>query len=90
MAIGDFEKHCVQRRKYPVLLQIEFNNATKENDSQVTNAVKIYHSETWTDCTVYTDHLSLVFRGFLVDQSIPILSKEVDLDSSVPFNVKTS
>ena len=35
VAIGDFEKHCVQRRKYPVLLQIEFNNATRENDAQV-------------------------------------------------------
>jgi len=36
VAIGDFEKHCVQRRKYPVLLQIEFNNATRENDAQTT------------------------------------------------------
>ena len=35
VAIGDFEKHCIQRRKYPVLLQIEFNNATRENDAQV-------------------------------------------------------
>lgn len=36
VAIGDFEKHCMQRRKYPVLLQIEFNNATREDDSQTT------------------------------------------------------
>merc|ERR1719273_2395949 len=38
VAIGDFEKHCVQRRKYPVLLQIEFNNATRENDAQTTRS----------------------------------------------------
>ena len=30
--MGDFQKHCTQRRKYPVLLQIEFNNAVKEKD----------------------------------------------------------
>jgi len=36
VAVGDFEKHCIQRRKYPVLLQIEFNNATRENDAQTT------------------------------------------------------
>ena len=35
VGIADFEKHCAQRRKYPVLLQIEFNNATKENTDQV-------------------------------------------------------
>ena len=35
VGIADFEKHCIQRRKYPVLLQIEFNNATRENDAQV-------------------------------------------------------
>ena len=35
VAIADFAKHCVQRRKYPVLLQIEFNNATRERDDQV-------------------------------------------------------
>ena len=35
VAIGDFQKHCAQRRKYPVLLQIEFNNATKERADQV-------------------------------------------------------
>ena len=35
VGIADFEKHCIQRRKYPVLLQIEFNNATKEHTDQV-------------------------------------------------------
>ena len=30
--MGDFQKHCAQRRKYPVLLQIEFNNAVKEKE----------------------------------------------------------
>ena len=35
VAIADFEKHCAQRRKYPVLLQIEFNNATREDELQV-------------------------------------------------------
>ena len=35
VGIADFEKHCAQRRKYPVLLQIEFNNATKEHTDQV-------------------------------------------------------
>ena len=32
VAVGDFQKHCAQRRKYPVLLQIEYNNAVKERD----------------------------------------------------------
>ncbi len=32
VAVGDFQKHCAQRRKYPVLLQIEFNNAVKEKE----------------------------------------------------------
>merc|ERR1712223_949089 len=36
VGIADFEKHCIQRRKYPVLLQIEFNNATKEHTDQNT------------------------------------------------------
>jgi len=27
----DFVKHCAQRRKYPVLLKVEFNNGIKEN-----------------------------------------------------------
>jgi len=27
----DFVKHCAQRRKYPVLLKVEFNNGVKEN-----------------------------------------------------------
>ena len=35
VGIADFEKHRIQRRKYPVLLQIEFNNATKEHTDQV-------------------------------------------------------
>lgn len=30
----DFVRHCAQRRKYPVLLKVEFNNAIKENSSQ--------------------------------------------------------
>ena len=34
VAIGDFQKHCVQRRKYPVLLKLEFNNAVKEREVQ--------------------------------------------------------
>eukprot|EP00092_Neocalanus_flemingeri_P030931 GFUD01033593.1.p1 GENE.GFUD01033593.1~~GFUD01033593.1.p1 ORF type:complete len:788 (+),score=174.32 GFUD01033593.1:281-2644(+) len=29
---NDFVRHCVQRRKYPVLLKMEFNNAVKENN----------------------------------------------------------
>jgi len=29
----DFVLHCNQRRKYPVLLKIEFNNAVKENNN---------------------------------------------------------
>ena len=37
VAIGDFEKHCAQRRKYPVLLQIEFNNATREDELLVSH-----------------------------------------------------
>ena len=37
VSIGDFEKHCAQRRKYPVLLQIEFNNAIKEVEVQVSS-----------------------------------------------------
>merc|ERR1712223_856332 len=36
VGIADFEKHCIQRRKYPVLLQIEFNNATKEHTDRNT------------------------------------------------------
>jgi protein tyrosine phosphatase len=36
VGIADFEKHCIQRRKYPVLLQIEFNNATKDHPDQNT------------------------------------------------------
>jgi hypothetical protein len=32
VAVSDFQKHCAQRRKYPVLLQIEYNNAVKERD----------------------------------------------------------
>ena len=32
VAVGDFQKHCAQRRKYPVLLQLEFNNAVKEKE----------------------------------------------------------
>ena len=34
VAIGDFQKHCIQRRKYPVLLKLEFNNAVKEREIQ--------------------------------------------------------
>jgi len=34
VAIGDFQKHCAQRRKYPVLLKLEFNNAIKEREVQ--------------------------------------------------------
>jgi protein tyrosine phosphatase len=30
----DFVKHCAQRRKYPVLLKVEFNNGIKENVAQ--------------------------------------------------------
>ncbi len=41
VTVGDFEKHCAQRRKYPVLLQIEFNKAVKEAEIQATrNATK--------------------------------------------------
>merc|ERR1719394_2391009 len=29
----DFVRHCAQRRKYPVLLKVEFNNAVKENNT---------------------------------------------------------
>jgi len=29
---NDFVQHCIQRRKYPVLLKMEFNNAVKENN----------------------------------------------------------
>jgi len=29
----DFVRHCTQRRKYPVLLKVEFNNGIKENPS---------------------------------------------------------
>jgi len=36
VAVGDFYKHCAQRRKYPVLLKIEFNNAVKEKDGHNT------------------------------------------------------
>jgi len=36
VSVNDFEKHCGQRRKYPVLLQIEFNKATKEVETQTT------------------------------------------------------
>ena len=46
VAIGDFEKHCAQRRKYPVLLQIEFNNATREDELLVS------HKYGWIDATV--------------------------------------
>merc|ERR1712137_1035254 len=28
---NDFVGHCIQRRKYPVLLKMEFNNAVREN-----------------------------------------------------------
>jgi len=38
VSIGDFQKHCVQRRKYPVLLKLEFNNAIKETEVQPTRA----------------------------------------------------
>jgi len=34
VSIGDFTKHCAQRRKYPVLLKLEFNNAIKEREIQ--------------------------------------------------------
>ena len=34
VSIGDFTKHCAQRRKYPVLLKLEFNNAIKEREVQ--------------------------------------------------------
>ena len=34
VSIGDFAKHCAQRRKYPVLLKLEFNNAIKEREIQ--------------------------------------------------------
>ena len=34
VSIGDFTKHCQQRRKYPVLLKLEFNNAIKEREIQ--------------------------------------------------------
>jgi len=36
VAVGDFNKHCAQRRKYPVLLKIEFNNAVREKDGHNT------------------------------------------------------
>jgi len=29
----DFVRHCAQRRKYPILLKVEFNNAVKENNT---------------------------------------------------------
>merc|ERR1712038_1668089 len=29
---NDFVQHCIQRRKYPVLLKMEFNNAVRENN----------------------------------------------------------
>jgi len=29
---NDFVNHCIQRRKYPVLLKMEFNNAVRENN----------------------------------------------------------
>ena len=34
VSIGDFTKHCAQRRKYPVLLKLEFSNAIKEREIQ--------------------------------------------------------
>jgi len=30
---NDFVRHCTQRRKYPVLLKVEFNNGVKENNN---------------------------------------------------------
>eukprot|EP00096_Caligus_rogercresseyi_P001665 TRINITY_DN127_c0_g2_i1.p1 TRINITY_DN127_c0_g2~~TRINITY_DN127_c0_g2_i1.p1 ORF type:complete len:775 (-),score=125.70 TRINITY_DN127_c0_g2_i1:221-2545(-) len=32
VSIADFQKHCAQRRKYTVLLQIEYNNAVKDKE----------------------------------------------------------
>lgn len=33
IAVVDFEIHCAKRRKYPVLLQIEYNSAIKEREN---------------------------------------------------------
>jgi len=38
VTVGDFEKHCAQRKKYPVLLKIEYNKAIKEAEMQVTRS----------------------------------------------------
>lgn len=34
VSVGDFQKHCAQRRKYPILLKLEFNNAVREQEMQ--------------------------------------------------------
>ena len=47
VAIADFEKHCAQRRKYPVLLQIEFNNATREDELQVSIKCVVVLAAKW-------------------------------------------
>ena len=32
VAIAEFEGHCAQRRKYPVLLKLEFNSAIRDKE----------------------------------------------------------
>ena len=32
VAMADFEGHCAQRRKYPVLLKLEFNSAIRDKE----------------------------------------------------------
>ena len=32
VAIAEFEGHCAQRRKYPVLLKLEFNGAIRDKE----------------------------------------------------------
>jgi hypothetical protein len=32
VAVAEFQKHCAQRRKYPVLMKLEFNSAIKDRE----------------------------------------------------------
>ncbi len=32
VAVADFHKHCAQRRKYPVLMKLEFNSAIRDRE----------------------------------------------------------